>query len=422
MFVIFGIIISVMNKLLRIVPVIIASALMVPAFTPTTASASPVDQQRQRVEDIVDELERLEDDALRLGEEYVLAVDAKTALDEEIVAAEARVAEKEVEIDGLRGDLGEMAIRSFIGSDDAPLGPLFEDTTDLTAAMQRDELARVALSAGTVTTDELDVIVKDLEAERADLGRKRTEAEQLEKRLVEAQDRTDELTSEYTAARADAEVKLGELVAEEEARRAREAAAQVKAEYEAQQRAAAATNAASSNASSGNSNSNSNSGGGNSNSNSGGGNSNSNAGGGNTSNSGGGSTAAAPAPAPSTPPPAVSSRAGTAVNAALGQLGVPYRYATSKPGVSFDCSGLTAYAWAQAGVGLPHQSRMQYASIPHVAKGAAQPGDLIFFYSPISHVSIYLGGGQQVHAPNTGSVVKVGSVNWGKVSGVGRPG
>ena len=418
MFVIFGSIISVMNKLLRIVPVIIASALMIPAFTPTMASASPVDQQRQRVEDIVDELERLEDDALRLGEEYVLAVDAKTALDEEIVAAEARVAEKEVEIEGLRGDLGEMAIRSFIGSDDAPLGPLFEDTTNLTAAMQRDELARVALSAGTVTTDELDVIVKDLEAERADLGRKRTEAEQLEKRLLEAQDRTEELTGEYTAARADAEVKLGQLVAEEEARRAREAAAQVKAEYEAQQRAAATANTASSNANSGNSNSNS--GGGNSNS--GGGNSNSNAGGGNTSNSGGGSTATAPAPAPSTPPPAVSSRAGTAVNAALGQLGVPYKYATSKPGVSFDCSGLTGYAWAQAGVGLPHQSGQQYASIPHVAKGAAQPGDLIFFYSPISHVSIYLGGGQQVHAPNTGSVVKVGSVNWSKVVGVGRPG
>ncbi len=411
MFVIFGSITFVMNKLLRIVPVIIASALMVPAFTPTMASASPVDQQRQRVEDIVDELERLEDDALRLGEEFVLAVDAKTVLDEEIVAAEARVAEKEVEIDGLRGDLGEMAIRSFIGSDDAPLGPLFEDTSDLTSAMQRDELARVALSAGTVTTDELDVIVKDLEAERADLGRKRTEAEQLEKRLLEAQDRTEELTGEYTAARADAEVKLGQLVAEEEARRAREAAAQVKAEYEAQQRAAAnAASSTSTSTSNTTSNSDSTS------------TSNSDSTSTSNSNSGGGSTATAPAPAPSAPPPAVSSRAGTAVNAALGQLGVPYRYATSKPGVSFDCSGLTAYAWAQAGVGLPHQSRMQYASVPHVAKGAAQPGDLLFFYSPISHVSVYLGGGQHVHAPNTGSVVKVGSVNWGKVSGVGRPG
>ena len=121
-------------------------------------------------------------------------------------------------------------------------------------------------------------------------------------------------------------------------------------------------------------------------------------------------------------PPPVSSRSGTAVNAAMSQLGVPYKYATSKPGVSFDCSGLTGYAWEQAGVYLPHQSRAQYASIPHVSKADAQSGDLIFFYSPISHVSIYLGNGMQVHAPNTGSTVSVAPVNWGKVTGVGRPG
>jgi cell wall-associated NlpC family hydrolase len=60
--------------------------------------------------------------------------------------------------------------------------------------------------------------------------------------------------------------------------------------------------------------------------------------------------------------------------------------------------------------------------LPHVPKSAAQPGDLLFFYSPISHVSIYLGGGQHVHAPNSGSYVNVANVNWGNVVGVGRPG
>ena len=396
-----------MKKSLRFVPVIIATALMVPAFTPTVASASPVDQQRQRVEDIVDELERLEEDARRLGEEFVLAVDAKSALGEEIVAAEARVAEKELEIEGLRGDLGEMAIRSFVGSGSAPLGPLFEDTTDLNAIMQRDELARVALSAGTVTTDELNAIVDDLEEERVELGRKRTQAEQLAATLVQAQADTERLTSEYTQARADAEQKLGQLIAEEEARRAAESLARVRAEIEAQQ----ASNSANNN--SGNSNTNSSSNG----STNGGSSTNSG-----SSSSSSGNSSSTPAAAPAAPAPKVSSRAGTAVNAAMGQRGVPYKYATSKPGVSFDCSGLTGYAWAQAGVSLPHQSRAQYASVPHVSKSAAQPGDLIFFYSPISHVSIYLGNGQHVHAPNTGSVVKVGNVNWSKVTGVGRPG
>jgi cell wall-associated NlpC family hydrolase len=103
-------------------------------------------------------------------------------------------------------------------------------------------------------------------------------------------------------------------------------------------------------------------------------------------------------------------------------LGVPYRYAQASPGVAFDCSGLTYYAWAQAGVNLPRNSRMQAAAIPRVPIAAAQPGDLLFYYSPISHVGIYLGNGQLVHAPNTGTHVKVANVRWGKVVAVGRPG
>ncbi len=118
----------------------------------------------------------------------------------------------------------------------------------------------------------------------------------------------------------------------------------------------------------------------------------------------------------------VSGLAGTAINAALGQVGVAYQYATSNPGVSFDCSGLTHYAWGQAGVYLPRNSRAQAAATPHVPAANAAPGDLIFYYSPISHVGIYLGGGQLVHAPNSGDHVKVSGVNWSKVTAVGRPG
>jgi cell wall-associated NlpC family hydrolase len=104
------------------------------------------------------------------------------------------------------------------------------------------------------------------------------------------------------------------------------------------------------------------------------------------------------------------------------QVGVAYQFAAASPGVAFDCSGLTMWAWAQAGVGLPHQSAAQYASVPHVPASAAQPGDLIFYYSPISHVGLYIGGGQMVHASMPGVGVVVSSVNWGNVVGVGRPG
>ncbi len=421
-----------MKHLLRVAPIAIMVALVVPAMTPQIASASPVDQKRTEVEDIVDELERLEQQALKIGEDYVEAVQSKEQLDQEIIDLEADIAGKEAELNKLRADLGDMAVRSFVGSGTTPLGPLFEDSADVNDVLQRDELARVALSAGDVTTDELDAFVDDLEEDRDTLDEKVDEAEALAASLVDAQAETEQLTGKYQQARVDAEAELGELIAQEEARRAAESAARLQAEIEAAQNAANNANSGGGSTDSGGGDTDSsggdtNSGGGDSNP---GGNTDADSGNDGGGNDGGSSTPAAQAPAPQAPTPQApapsapppSSRASVAVNAALSQQGVPYKYATSNPGVSFDCSGLTAYAWAAAGVFLSHQSGQQYASIPHVDKGSAQPGDLLFYYSPISHVGVYLGNNQLVHAPNTGSVVNVANVNWGKVSGVGRPG
>jgi cell wall-associated NlpC family hydrolase len=391
-----------LKQLLRGLPVALAITFAVPVALPTVVEAQSVDQQRQRVEDIVDELERLEERARQLGEDYNEAIDTKSQLDVEITEAEARIAEQEAELNQLRVSLADMALRSFVGGGSVPLGPLFEDSENLNDAVKRDELARVALSAGDITTDEFEALVADLNDEKDDLARKREQADQIAASLTDAQAETERLTTEYTEARAEAEAKLGQLIAQEEQRRAEESARRLR-----EQAAAASANTSSGGGSSTSSGT-STSGG---SSSSGGTSTSSGDSSGGSSGSGGGYSV-----------PAVSSRSGIAVQAALAQQGVPYRYATSIPGQGFDCSGLTAYAWAQAGVGLPHQSRAQYASIPHVPKESAQPGDLIFFYSPISHVSIYLGNGMQVHAPNTGKTVTVAPVNWGKVTGVGRPG
>ena len=127
----------------------------------------------------------------------------------------------------------------------------------------------------------------------------------------------------------------------------------------------------------------------------------------------------------STPTPAASraSNAGAiAVAAAISQRGVAYRFATAKPGIAFDCSGLTAWAWAQAGVRLPFQSALQYATIPHVPAMSARPGDLVFFHSPISHVAMYIGHNRIIDAMQPGVGVIVRTVNWRFVVGVGRPG
>lgn len=390
---------------MRGIPVALAITFAVPAVFPMVANAQSVDQQRQTVENIVDELERLEERARQLGEDYVEAIDTKGQLDVEITDAEARIAEQEAELDQLRASLSDMALRSFVGGGSVPLGPLFEDSANINDAVKRDELARVALSAGDATTDEVDALVDDINDEKDALGSKLEQADQLAASLTDSQAETERLTAEYTQARTEAEAELGRLIAEEEQRRAEESARRLR------EQAAAASASTSSGSNSGGSTSDSGGTSVGSTSTSSGSTSSSSSSGTSSSGSGGGYAT-----------PAVSSRSGIAVQAALGQQGVPYRYAASNPGVAFDCSGLTAYAWGQAGVGLPHQSRAQYASTPRVSKDSAQAGDLLFFYSPISHVSIYLGNGTHVHAPNTGSTVSIGSVNWGKVTGVGRPG
>ena len=174
-----------MKQLLRVIPIAIAVAFLVPAMTPAVAEAQSVDQQKQKVEDIVDQLERLEERALHLGEEYNDAIDTKSLLDVEIADAEARIAEQEAELAVLRSNLSEMALRSFVGGGAAPLGPLFEDAANLNDALQREELAKVALSAGDVTTDKLDALVADINDERKALDNKRQQAEQLAESLVE---------------------------------------------------------------------------------------------------------------------------------------------------------------------------------------------------------------------------------------------
>ena len=121
------------------------------------------------------------------------------------------------------------------------------------------------------------------------------------------------------------------------------------------------------------------------------------------------------------PPPPAGSAAGVAVQAALAQVGDPYSWGASGPD-AFDCSGLTMYAWAQAGVSLPHSSAGQYSVTQRVSSGAWQPGDLLFYGSPIHHVAMYIGGGQIVEAPYTGTTVRVASAMRSDYVGAGRPG
>ena len=156
---------------------------------------------------------------------------------------------------------------------------------------------------------------------------------------------------------------------------------------------------------------------------------------------------AAPKPAAPPAPTGNTTRAGagsasaaqTAIDAAMDYLGTPYAWGgggTRGPGpgldpdegvIGFDCSGLTQYSYARAGISIPRNSRSQYSALPKVSSDDLRAGDLVFWGSDssdpdsIEHVAIYLGNNKVVQAPQSGDVVKVSNMWWGGYVGAVRP-
>jgi cell wall-associated NlpC family hydrolase len=109
---------------------------------------------------------------------------------------------------------------------------------------------------------------------------------------------------------------------------------------------------------------------------------------------------------------------GAVLSAGQGVFGTRYKWGGTSVATGFDCSGFTSYAWRAAGKNLPHSSRAQYSATQRISASQLQPGDLVFYGSPIHHVAIYIGGGQVMHSPHTGDVVRTGPLR--NPSGYGR--
>ncbi len=347
---------------------------------PQAVQADSVDDAQRQLNLVVQELESLRDQLGQLDEDYAGALDRQDELVIEIAASQARVDEMTATLGDVAIVLQEIAIKRFTSGEALSLSPIFSNAATYSAAGQRSALSALAIDTGEGDMDDLQSVVDDLAAERASLGRKQEEATQLIATLEQKKIDLASLEATYVAKRAQAEKNVG-------------AAKLRKAEAD---RAAAAASRTQRTRTTG-----------------GGGGGAATPRGGGGGSTGGGYTGTVPS---------VSGSAGIAVSAAYSQLGVGYRYAAEEPGVAFDCSGLTRWAWGQAGVSLPHQSGRQFNSTAHVPLDQVQPGDLIFYYSPIGHVAIYVGGGQMIHAYTPGQPVQVSSVNWNKVVGVGRPG
>jgi cell wall-associated NlpC family hydrolase len=126
-----------------------------------------------------------------------------------------------------------------------------------------------------------------------------------------------------------------------------------------------------------------------------------------------------PSPAP-TSAPAPSGRAAAVLSFARAQLGESYVYGATGPN-HWDCSGLTQAAYRAAGISIPRTSSAQSSFGSYVSRSQLRPGDLVFFYSPVSHVGIYVGHNTVLHAPHTGAVVRYESMSYMPFAGARRP-
>jgi cell wall-associated NlpC family hydrolase len=394
------------------------------------ARADSVSDQAHAVQQIASELNRLNDRISQLSEAYGAAQDRQTALSAEIATAQTRVDAEQANLAQLQGTLTDMAVNRFVGNNGHELSPLFSNASNYSTAQQYAALSDVALDAGATTADDAQSVVRQLSLDTQQLRIKMAEAGTLVTTLAQQRAEGDQLVAVYTQKAAAAQIKYGQLVQQEADRQAElvaKAAAQKAAAQAAAQAAIDAAHAAAKQAAQqaaaspkrptapaptttlGRAR---------------------------TSARPGAASGAAPpstrsAPTSTDPAPVdtapvdttpVSGKAAIAVAAARSMLGVPYRAFQASPQAGFDCSGLTMWAWAQAGVHIPHQSGQQYATLPHVPIDQAQPGDLVFFYSPISHVGIYIGGGAMIDSPHTGAVVRIRPMRWDMVVGVARPG
>ena len=342
------------------------------------AGAGSVDDAKRKVGQIADQLEAAEEEVDRLSEELAIAVENKRQLEVEIVSTEVEIAAKQTELGGVQGQMSDLAIEAFVGGGrGGSISGLLAPGGGPNESVQRQYLTEIALNVGLASSDQLDALITDLDDLQGRLERDRADAEDLAARITQDEVTTQNEIDKLFALSAKAERELGQALSAERARRAAAAAAAAREEAERL------------------------------------------AGGGGGGNGGGGSN---PEPFdPGTVPPS-SSRGAIAVAAAKSQVGVPYIKYMSREGVGFDCSGLTAWAWGQAGVSIPHQSRQQFNTTAHVPIAYIEPGDLIYFYSPITHVGIYIGGGMMVDAPGPGRFVRYAAVTFSKVTGVSRPG
>lgn len=365
------------------------------------ASAQTVESLRARAQQLANQLEELEQQSNELNEQYLELSERRAELEAEQADNRRAVEEAQQRVDAARSDAAGYLVEAYVGAgahEGMALGSA--DPNDaVNSRFMLDFLqsgSELAASQFAATASDLEARSSELDATSRELEEATARQQAIAAELQEKIDRHDDLLA---SANSDLEAALE---AERQRREAAEAA-RARAAAEQQAAAAAARSAAAADLPRAEAA---------------------------PRNSTSGATPApgrTPTPAPvAAPPPAPApvsapnGRAAAAVAAAKTRLGTPYRWGGTTP-AGFDCSGLMLWSWAHAGVSLPRTSRAQQAYTQRISLAQLQPGDLIFSGNPVYHVGMYIGGGQMIHSPQTGDVVKIspvrsgGSVRYGRI-------
>jgi peptidoglycan DL-endopeptidase CwlO len=314
-------------------------------------------------------------------------------LSDQIAASQAQIAEDQRVVARDQSQLQTQAIADYTSAGTSNTATqLF--TSNVNTSGIRSEYSSIATGDVTSTIDHLHTAQAQLAATQSSLEQQKSQAQVERANLASAQNQASSLAAQDQATLTSVDANIQQLVAQKQAAEAAAAAAAAQAAFNQKvQQAQAAQQAQQSQAAPQTAS---------------------------TSGGGGGSSGGGSAATNYPPPPPVSGAAGVAVQAAEGEIGVPYVWGGTTPS-GFDCSGLVMWAYAQAGIGLPHFSGAQFASTTHISMADIQPGDLLF-YGPggSDHVAMYVGGGSMIEAPYTGAKVWITGVRTDGLAGVGR--
>ena len=362
------------HRFARLMIVATCLALVGALLSPVVAQGSPVDDKKAQAAQLQKQIVANGDRIAAIGEQYNGALLAYNKASAEIVDSQRRYDAAKAQMEGIRSKVVRRAAELYKGAGTkSPLGAI--DVANVTEFGARSKYATAAADTDSLLIDRLKAEQERLAVERADLESKQTEARNQRDAAAAARKNIEAANAQQQSLLAKTKGELATLVAQERVRQ------------EAAARAAALARVR-------------------------------------PSSSGRSPARGAVDPGsvggnfPNVP---TSGNVGVVIAYARAQLGKPYVFATAGPN-TFDCSGLTKMAWAQAGVYMDHFSGSQFNQFPHVSISALQPGDLVF-KGPggRDHVALYIGGGMQIAATHTGDYVRLQPLG-SNLSGAVRPG